>query len=330
MNNVRFDLNLAAVLEAIMLERNVTRAAVALGMSQPALSNALRRARALAGDRLFLKVAGGMQPTARMLAIWPELHRSLGMIRTAITPHHFDPRTESTTFRLAVTDSLAEDAVPAITLGLRAAAPLSRIAFAIHTNANSLAGVDRGTLDCAVGMFPTLPRHMHVQGVRTDRYICVMRRDHELAQRLTLERFVAAHHVLVTPSGMDLGVVDGWLSLQGHARSIVAVVNHFADALRIVARCDLLTCVPQSYVEEYGRVLTVEYGLVTFALPFEAERILHKMIWHERVHAHPAHQWFRTLVADACGLPATSREPAESLVRKARGVGSKVLDSGRS
>ncbi|MBR0827737.1 LysR family transcriptional regulator [Bradyrhizobium manausense] len=307
---MRFDLNLAAVLEAIMMERNVTRAAAALGMSQPAVSNALRRARALAGDRLFLKVAAGMQPTARMLAIWPELHRSLGMIRASITPHHFDPRTETTTFRLAVTDSLAVEAVSAITMRLRAAAPLSRIAFSIHTNANSLAGVERGTLDCAVGMFPALPRHMHVQGVRTDQYICVMRRDHEFAQRLTLERFVAANHVLVTPSGNELGVVDGWLSLQGHARSIVAVVNHFADALRIVAESDLLTCVPQSYVEGYGRALTVKHGLVTCALPFETERILHKMIWHERLHTHPAHQWFRALVADVCELPAAFGDEA--------------------
>lgn len=307
---MRFDLNLAAVLEAIMLERNVTRAAAALGMSQPAVSNALRRARALAGDRLFLKVAAGMQPTARMQAIWPELHRSLGMIRASIIPQYFDTRTESTTFRVAVTDSLAVEAVSAITLRLRAAAPLARIAFAIHTNANSLAGVERGTLDCAVGMFPALPRHMHVQGVRTDRYICVMRREHELAHRLTLERFVAADHVLVAPSGMDLGVVDGWLSLQGHARSIVAVVNHFADGLRIVAGSDLLTCVPQSYVDRYGSGLIAEHGLMSCALPFETERILHKMIWHERLHTHPAHRWFRALVADVCGLPAASGDEA--------------------
>ena len=272
-------------------------------MSQPAVSNALQRARALAGDRLFLKVAAGVQPTARMLAIWPELHRSLGMIRTSITPQHFDPRTDATTFRLAVTDSLAVDAVSTITLRLRAAAPLARIAFSIHTNANSLDGVERGTLDCAIGMFPALPRDMHVQGVRTDRYICVMCRDHDLARLLTLDRFVAADHVLVTPSGTDLGVVDGWLSLQGRARSIVAVVNHFADALRIVAGSDLLTCVPQSYAEGYGQAFIAKHGLMTCALPFETERILHKMIWHERLNTHPAHQWFRALVADVCGLP---------------------------
>jgi DNA-binding transcriptional LysR family regulator len=101
---MRLDLNLLVVIEAIMLERNVTRAAVSLSMSQPAVSNALRRARKLTHDQLFLKVADGVQPTSRMLAIWPELHRSLAVIRASIAPQHFDPRSDPTSFRIAVTD----------------------------------------------------------------------------------------------------------------------------------------------------------------------------------------------------------------------------------
>ena len=91
-NNVRLDLNLIAVLEAIMLERNVTRAAASLSMSQPAVSNALRRARKLTKDQLFLKTATGVQPTSRMVAMWPELHRSLTAIRASFAPDDFDPR----------------------------------------------------------------------------------------------------------------------------------------------------------------------------------------------------------------------------------------------
>ncbi len=97
-------------------------------------------------------------------------------------------------------------------LKLRTASPSARIAFALHTNAGSLEGIERGTLDCAVGMFPALPREVHVQGLRTDRYVCVMRRGHDLSRRMSLDQFVEAAHVLVTPSGQDLGVVDGWLS----------------------------------------------------------------------------------------------------------------------
>jgi len=306
MNNVRLDLNLLLVIEAIMLERNVTRAAASLSMSQPAVSNALRRARKLTQDQLFLRVADGVQPTARMLAIWPELHRSLAVIRASIAPQHFDPRTDPTGFRIAVTDSLAAEAVSGITLRLRATSPFARLAFSFHTNASSLDGIERGTLDCAVGMFPALPRGVHVRGLRTDHYVCVMQRGHTLMQDMTLDQFAAASHVLVTPSGMDLGAIDGLLSLQGRTRTIVAVVNHFADALRIVEGSDLLTCVPSGFINGKDQSLIAKHNLAVRALPFETDKLIYKLIWHERLHTHPAHQWFRSLVADVCGMPTAT------------------------
>lgn len=298
---VRLDLNLVSVLEAIMLEGNVTRAAASLAMSQPAVSNALRRARRLTNDELFIKVADGVRPTARMTAMWPELHRSLATIRASIAPQNFDVRSDSTTFRLAITDSIAVESVCNISLRLRAAAPSARIAFAVHANASSLEGIERGTLDCAVGMFPSIPRSMHVQGLVADRYVCVMRCDHSLSRRMSLNDFVEAAHVLVTPSGQDLGVVDGWLSLQGRTRNVVMVVNRFADALRIVAETDLLTCVPSGFFDQHHQRLVAQDRLAVRDLPFEAEKILYKLLWHERVHAHTAHRWFRSLVAEVCG-----------------------------
>jgi DNA-binding transcriptional LysR family regulator len=302
------DLNLASVLEAIMLERNVTRAAASLAMSQPAVSNALRRARRLTNDELFIKVADGVRPTSRMLAMWPELHRSLASIRATIAPQSFDVRSDSTTFRIAITDSIADEAVSRIALKLREAAPSARVAFSIHTNAGSIEAIERGTLDCAVGMFPALPRSAHVQGLAADRYVCVMRGGHQLASEMSLDHFVEASHVLVTPSGQDLGVVDGWLSLQGRTRNITNVVNRFADALRIVAESDLLTCVPSGFFHHYHRRIFSQDRLVACDLPFEAERILYKLVWHERVHVHPAHQWFRSVVAEACSVSVTSRK----------------------
>ena len=298
---MRLDLNLIAVIEAIMLERNVTRAAASLSMSQPAASNALRRARALAGDQLFLKAANGVQPTARMLAIWPELHRALAVMRASIAPARFDPRIDPTSFRLAVTDSLAGEAVSAISLRLRSMAPFARVAFSFHTNTNSLEAIERGTLDGAIGMFPSLPRDIHVQGIRTDHYVCVMNAEHPLRREMSLDQFVSESHVLVTPSGMDLGAIDGWLSLHGKTRTIPIVVNHFADALRIVAGSDLLTCVPSGFLNAYGKALLDQHRLATCMLPFETERLVYKLVWHERVHTHPAHQWFRSLLASVCG-----------------------------
>lgn len=289
-----------------MLEGNVTRAAASLAMSQPAVSNALRRARRLTNDELFIKVADGVRPTSRMLTIWPELHRSLATIRASIAPQNFDIHSDSTTFRVAITDSIADDAVSKVTLRLRAAAPSARVAFTIHTNTGSIEGIERGTLDCAVGMFPALPRSVHVQGLAADRYVCVMRRSHNFSRQMSLDDFVGAAHVLVTPSGQDLGVVDGWLSLQGRTRNIAIVVNRFADALRIVAESDLLACVPSGFFNQYHRRIFSEDRLIACELPFEAEKILYKLVWHERIHAHPAHQWFRSIIAQSCGVTASN------------------------
>ncbi|WP_081502645.1 LysR family transcriptional regulator [Variovorax sp. CF313] len=298
---MRLDLNLVSILEAVMLERNVTRAAASLAMTQPAVSNALRRARQLTNDDLFIKVANGVRPTARMMAMWPDIHRSLAVLRASIAPQHFDPRADATTFRIAVTDSLASQAVSGITLKLGEASPFGRVAFSHHTNASSLEAIERGTLDCAVGMFPTLPHSVHVHSLRADRYVCVMRRGHELSRAMSLDAFAEARHVLVSPSGQDMGIVDSWLSLHGLSRSVVAVVNRFADALRIVADSNLLVCVPGDLLHGPSHKLMAKNKLVARELPFEVEKLLYKLIWHERLNAHPAHQWFRSLVAEVCG-----------------------------
>lgn len=295
-----------------MLERNVTRAAASLAMSQPAVSNALSRARRLTRDELFLRVPGGVEPTARMAAMWPELRRSLAVLRSSIAPQPFDPRVDSSTFRIAITDSLSSDAIHRITLELHRASPFARVVFSHHTHTRSLEAIERGTLDCAVGMLPTVPHGVHVQGLRADRYVYVMRRGHALARGLSLEAFSRAGHVLVSPSAQDMGIVDSWLSVHGRSRNVVAVVNRFADALRIVAETDLLVCVPADVLEDSPRKLGARNQWLVRELPFDVEKLLYKLVWHERLHGHPAHQWFRTIVAEACsgGAPASvSRGP---------------------
>jgi DNA-binding transcriptional LysR family regulator len=110
---------------------------------------------------------------------------------------------------------------------------------------------------------------------------------------------------------MDLGVIDGWLSLHGKTRTISVVVNHFVDALRIVAGSDLLTCVPSGFLKGHDHALVDQHRLVVRELPFETERLVYKLVWHERVHTRPAHQWFRSLVAAVCG--STEETTAEKV-----------------
>lgn len=283
-----------------MLERNVTRAAKSLGLGQPAVSNALRRARGVTRDELFIKVPGGVRPTTHMLAIWPDLRNALTQIRETISPQSYDPRSDHSTFRVAITDSLAPSVIPRLVTKLRGAAPAARMNFSIHSNMNSLNAIERGSLDCAVGTFPALPPEIHVRPLSKDRYVCVMRRGHTLSNRLSFESFLSAAHVLVTPTEQGLGHVESWLRLRGETRDIAIIVNSFADALRIVAQSDLLACIPTIVFKTHEKAVAAKTRLVTQELPFDTGEMLFRMIWHERSHTSPAHAWLRALIADVC------------------------------
>jgi DNA-binding transcriptional LysR family regulator len=165
---------------------------------------------------------------------------------------------------------------------------------------NSVSAIERGSLDCAVGTFPFLPHDAHVQPLLRDRYVCVMRKAHGLSIKISFESFLGASHVLVTPTEQGLGHVESWLRLHGRTRDIALTVNSFADALRIVAQSDLLTCVPMIVFKTHEKSVVAKERLVFHELPFDTGEMLYKLIWHERTHSSSAHMWFRALIADVC------------------------------
>ena len=295
MTEPRVDLNLMNVFQAVMAERNVTRAARRLAMTQPAVSNALRRLRLLFQDELFLKVPGGVAPTDRAMRLWAEVEAPLAAIRHATSPARFDPAVTRRTFSVAVTESLAARIVPAIAIRFVREAPQARLRFLPHANPTSIAALERGELDCAVGMFPHPPETLQVEGLLSDDYVCAFAARHPvLTAPLSLEAFAAARHVLVKQGPVGVGIVDDWLSLKGLVRDIVLTVNSCADALAMVAKSDLVTAVPASFIRaQHGRT-----RLAVSPLPFDSQKILYKLAWHERAERDAAQTWFRRLVGD--------------------------------
>jgi DNA-binding transcriptional LysR family regulator len=289
----RADLNLLYVFDAVIAERNVTRASRRLAMTQPAVSNAIRRLRAVFDDELFLRVPGGIQPTQKALEIWPEVHESLMRLDALLSPPKFRPSDATDTFRLAITDSLTPDLTPNLAVEFTRAAPQAKLHFHHHTNVTSAAELERGGLDCAIGMFPRPPAKLMIDALFTDEYVCAMRTGHPLVGELTVEAFAAAHHVLMKPSGIGHGVVDHWLNARGLSRNVAIVVNHFAEALAIIRNTDLITALPRGFL--LG-VPENHVGLEWMPLPFETERILYKLAWHERTDRSSAQRWFRSLV----------------------------------
>ena len=213
-----------------------------------------------------------------------------------MSPVEFDPATTNATFRFAVTDSLTPNMVSRLAVLFASRAPRAQLQFHHHSNLTSTENLLNGDLDCAVGMFPRLPLGLNASALMTDDYVCVMRASHPLAQQeLDIDGFASAVHVLMKPSGSGAGAVDHWLGFRGRSRRIAIVVNHFSEALEIVRSADLLSCMPRKYVEA---VASNDPDIAVRSLPYETERILYKLAWHDRSDRVTEQIWFRSIIQE--------------------------------
>jgi DNA-binding transcriptional LysR family regulator len=305
MNFRTLDLNLLRVFDAVMAEGSLTRASAGLAMTQPAVSQALRRLREAVGDDLFVRVAHGVRPTPRAEALWPQVRAALGALRQALVPGDFDPRRDPVQLRIAMADATAALLAPALVARIEEDEALVNLRVLPLTTRDPRRLVESGDADLAVGYFPELVTTIVAQGrdshllharLYESRYVCVMRSGHPLSQRaLTLDDYCAAHHLLVSFSGRPHGYVDEALASLGRQRRVVLTVNQFFTAGRVVARSNLLTVLPEGFVEAtgYGRELVIR------ELPMALQPVHVEMIWHLRHDADPAHRWLRSLMQAA-------------------------------
>ena len=313
------DLNLLRVLDAVMSEGSLTRAAVLLAMTQPAVSHALRRLREAVGEELFVRTAHGMKPTPLAETLWPQVRGALANLRQALAPADFDPRRDAVQLRLAMADATAVLLAPGLVAGIEQAGALVNLRVLPLTTRDPRGLLDAGEIDLAVGFFPETvtdivahgqDSHLRHASLYQTRYVCVMRAGHPLSRLpMTLDAYCAAHHLLVSFSGRAHGYVDQALQALGQQRRVVLTVNQFYTAGRVVANSDLLTVLPESFVQATG------YGpeLLTCELPFTMAPVNVQMIWHLRHDATPSHRWLRQLVQTAAGegtAPPRGRAPS--------------------
>jgi DNA-binding transcriptional LysR family regulator len=319
MNFRTLDLNLLRVFDAVMVERNVTRAAEKLAMTQPAVSNALRRLRESIGEELFVPGSTGVAPTPRATALWPSVRQALGVLRDVFDPQDFDPHQDERRFRLAMADATASVLLPPFVEEVVANRWRVRLDIEPLTTRDPRSQLDRGQIDAAVGFFPDVARQLAAAGGESEfvldrmydcEYVVVMRRRHPLASRpaLTLDDFVLADHVRVSFAGRPHGFVDEALTRLGHTRRVVLAINHFATAAEVLRHADLLAVFPRSYLPASG----AQGDLVVHPMPFEMPRIEIGMLWHRRHERDPAHAWLRATVrrwAPPGGAPASCAAP---------------------
>ena len=299
------DLNLLRVFDEVMAERSLTRAARNLALTQPAVSNALRRLRDTLGDELVVRDGQAMAPTPRALALWPTVRQALSQLQASVSPSSFEPATATTTFVLAMADATAAELMPGLIDILEREAPGVAMRVVPLSTRDPRGLLADGKADLAVGHFPSVLADLVVraqsdeavtfahQRLYDGQYVCVMRAGHPLARGvLTLDKFCAARHMLVSFSGRPFGFIDESLASLGRKRQVVLTVNQFFTAGRVVANSNLLTVLPQHFVSVTG----IADQLVLRPLPFEVAPVHVDAVWHSRMALQSAHLWLRKAI----------------------------------
>ncbi|MES2509206.1 MAG: LysR family transcriptional regulator [Pseudomonadota bacterium] len=302
------DLNLLRVFDEVMAERSLTRAARNLSLTQPAVSNALRRLRETLGDELVQRSGQGVAPTPRAIAIWPAVREALQRLQESLVPNEFVPVDATSTFVLAMADATAAELIPGLVDILENEAPGVSIRVVPLTTRDPRRLLDEEAADLAVGHFPPVladltalaqagePVAFSHSRLYDGEYVCVMRTGHPLASGpLTLNRFCAARHMLVSFSGRPFGFIDESLASLGRKRQVVLTVNQFFTAGRVVANSNLLTVLPRHFV----RVTGIAEQLVLRPLPFDVAPVHVDALWHRRSEQQGAHVWLRQAISRA-------------------------------
>jgi DNA-binding transcriptional LysR family regulator len=295
-NVADLDLNLLRVLDAVLRERNVTAAASRLGLTQPAVSNALARLRAAFGDVLFVRTPAGMAPTPFARDLDDPVRQALSLIESALAHGRgFDPATSKRAFRFHMSDLGEISFLPRLVEHVRGLAPgvyLEALGLPLEAIDEGLAG---GALDIAVGFLPGLAGQVRRQRLFRDPYVCLMRSDHpRIGDRLTRKLFLEASHALVSSTGSGHRVIEEALERHGVTRRIALRVPHFTVVPMVLSRTDLLLTLPSQVARAYeadGRFKSLP---VPLPIP-PAEVAVH---WHERFERDAGNRWLRELMVE--------------------------------
>ncbi len=286
------DLNLLPVLQVLLEERNVTRAAGRLSLTQPAISRNLARLRQLFNDPLFTRTHKGLLPTPRAEALALQLQSHLQGISQLIETPVFIPVDATSSFRLATTDYGTHLLLPSVMERLRSEAPGVNLEI-VPWQENLLHDLNHEDIDLGICTLDDAPAGIHGRGIGQDKFVCVLRKSHpQIGEGLTPESYSSLSHALITMGGERKGAIDHLLEDLGLKRRIALRVPHFISALALVSRTDLVLTIPYGLANSCAG----QYGLKILPFPLEQKEFTYSIIWHERHMKDPGHIWFRQLM----------------------------------
>jgi DNA-binding transcriptional LysR family regulator len=289
----KIDLHLIRVLHTVLTERSVSKAALRLGMYQPAVSAALKKLRELAGDPLLVRSGAGMVPTdagLRMVEPSASILRAAEMLFS--DARGFEPQAASTTFRVAAADYLDPLFLPELVAQVKAQAPLCRIEIhPLSADSDYQAHLQQGSVDVVVGNWLQPPEELHLGKLFSDEIVCLVSQEHPAAKRgWSVDDWLEAEHIAPTPTHPGArGVIDDHLESLGLARNITARCPHFGLIPRMVASSLLVMTTGRQYCERFVDRLPVKI----LECPIDFPQLMYYQLWHERTHASASAKWLR-------------------------------------
>ena len=290
----RVDLNLLVVFDALAAEGHATRAAERIGLTQPAVSHALNRLRAIFGDPLFVRSPRGMTPTPLVREIAPTIRSILEQLEGVLLGNRaFDPAESSRQFALGLSDYAAFVLLPRLTAHLDREAPGISLVVRDTSRGVGLQMLDDGVVELIVGNFPEPLAHLREELLYEEDFVCAGRGEHPVLDgTIDLDRYLSLRHLQVSMKGNPRGYVDAELAKNGLKRNVAVTVGHFLMAPMLVDASDLVATEPRRLFAS----LTERLPLKLFPPPINIPSFRVVQAWHTRHDADPGHQWMRSVL----------------------------------
>ena len=304
MKSNQLDLNLLRYLDVLLKEQNVTRSASLLGITQPAMSNGLRRLREMFNDPLLIRTSEGMIPTERAQSLRPLLRETLLSVDQLIEPSNlFDPQTSTRVFRIMTSDYAEVALLPRLLKHLQKRAP-NIILDILTPNDIHFSEVEKGQIDLVINRFDNMPQTFHQKILWDDTFSCVFAVDNPLSHDYRLETYLKAKHIWVSKTASEVGIgitpydtrrlswVDDALLKIGHKRQISVYTNHYQSAAHLAEGKGLIATIPSRTAD----MLLDNPRILIKKPPFEIPKFELKMIWSPLLQHNVAHQWLRNMI----------------------------------
>ena len=298
MNLRSLDLNLLLVFDAIYTERSISKAASRLNLSQPGVSNSLRRLRKSLEDPLFKRDAQGMLPTPRAKTLREPIRQALDLLESGLrSDESFDFAGSIREFVIAVEDYGEAIVLPRFVDWLASAAPNIRVRIRPETSSALQVELREGTVDLALDYFTLEGTGFNSRCVLSETLVCLARQDHpNIGERMNLETYLALRHVVIEPHPMAKSMIDLTLAKRGLKRHITLTVPHFLSMPVVVQSSDMICTLPRRMAYLYAD----HFRLKTYSVPLRMPEFPVYLIWHDSFDNDPGHLWLRNHIIGMC------------------------------